>query len=169
MVTEPVAAYLGWAGEKWEITDDLCSGLLTDTVRVRARLAGERAAGAGDGGAYEGSALGVGVRAGATGRTGAGLASDLLMVTEPTASYTWSAGRKWEITLWALSGVLTDTVRVKARLEADEAPVAEREAEDTLRVVGAVATNTACAGRDTLRVTWRVVLPPPSVTLPVAS
>lgn len=82
MVTVPVASYLGWAGLKCEITDDLCSGLLTDTERVRASLEGVRAL-AGAGGAALGTDTGVTRSLGAlVGRT-----LDLLMVTWPTASY----------------------------------------------------------------------------------
>lgn len=80
MVTDPVASYLGWAGLKCEITDDLCSGLLTDTERVRASLEGARVV------AGAGATLGPETDATRTLGTLAGWTLDLLMVTEPTAS-----------------------------------------------------------------------------------
>lgn len=178
MVTEPVASYLCSAGVKWEMTLDFLSGLLTETVRVRERLEGEAGR---EGGALPRPIAGTGAR----GRAGAGAggaltvnvltgevekedcSDSLLMVTLPVASYLCSAGRKCEMTLDFLSGDLTETVRVRAKLEAREA--AARAASAALRAAVAdasvfVDTNTAREGVVDCRVE-----PPPNVTPAVAS
>lgn len=126
MTTDPSASYLWSAGVKKAITLDLRSGVFTLTVLCRASLEpaevdstrGRDTTGAGRGaGRGAGGATGVRARArtgaGAGAGAGARLSPDepLLITTEPSASYLWSAGVKKEMTLDLRSGVFTFTVR----------------------------------------------------------